>query len=299
MLVYVNGEYVDAAEARISVYDRGFMLGDGIFDTWRTYGGAECRRMVDKHLARVRRSVNFMEMDGAAIAAEIGEAATELVARNHDEILTVGDIWLVPVVSRGEGVEMGAEPDHPTRVIVCRPIFVAGELYEHGGHLITSTMVQNPFGAVDPRVKTISRLGYVRGERKQRRAGPGNWVLFVDNNGFITEASGANLALIEGETIVKPPRWSTLGGISLDTFCELGRGLGYPIEERQLTLYDFLNADGAYLLATSVAVVPVADIDGIPVAREQTVGPAILKAWIEYVDFDFVAQAQAQPAVTR
>lgn len=294
MLVYVNGEFVAAEDASISPYDRGFMIGDGVFDTWRTYGTRTVRAVLDKHLSRLRRSIRFLELDPGDLVAEIEAAGAELVKRNHDEIEAVGDVWVIPIVTRGQQDELGGDPldvDRPSRVILIRPIFFAGKLYETGAHLITSTMARNPFGAVDPRVKATSRLGYVRGERKQKRAGPGNWVMFFDDHGFVTEASGANLLIVDGGTVVRPPSWSVLPGISLTIFCELAQELGIPVEERPLTMYDLLNADEVHLTSTSVAALPVADIDGIALERADDVGPRVLEAWKQLVDFDFVAQA--------
>src|SRR5258708_6735954 len=104
MLAYVNGDFVPVEEAAVSVYDRGFLLGDGIFDTWRTYGGNNVRAVVERHLNRLRKSVNYLELAGSEIAAEIDEASKELVERNREEILgTTGDSWIQTVITRGRG----------------------------------------------------------------------------------------------------------------------------------------------------------------------------------------------------
>jgi D-alanine transaminase len=299
MLAFVNGKYCNPEDAVVSVFDRGFMLGDAAFETWRTYGGKQFQPIVEKHLDRLRRALQFMEMEPDELVDEIREVTATLVERNHEEIQSFGDIWMVPVVTRGGGppatyssLELGAEGVDPTRVVVCRPIYVATGLYETGAHLLSSALVRNPFAGADPRVKTTSRLAYVRAERKQHRAGPGSWVILFDDQGFVTEAAGANLALIDSGRVVRPPSWSALNGVSLSTFCELAEGLGIPVIERPLALYDFLSADEVWLTSTSVSAVPVADIDGIPLIRRSAIGQEILDAWVEYVGFDFVAQVR-------
>jgi branched-subunit amino acid aminotransferase/4-amino-4-deoxychorismate lyase len=297
MLAYVNGEFVDDRTATVSVRDRGFLLGDGVFDAWRTYGGGVVPSVVERNLERFRRSINYLELPGAALAEEIGTAAAELIERNADEISAVGDIWIHAYVTRGAAYELEADAAQATRIAICTPIpfrsmFAGGELYDRGAHLVSSLMTVNPFWPVDPRVKSISRLAYVRAERKQARVGAGTWSLLFDNEGYVVEAAAAGLCVVEGETIVKPPRWKALESITMQVFCELGRQLGYGVEERPLTTYDLLNADEVYVSATSFGAVHVSDLDGVPLTCAGRVGPRILDAWIEYVGFDFRAQAR-------
>jgi branched-subunit amino acid aminotransferase/4-amino-4-deoxychorismate lyase len=297
MLAYVNGEFVDDADAVVSVRDRGFLLGDGVFDTWRTYGARLVRPVVEKHLDRFRRSINFLELPGDELVEEFDGVTAELAERNKREIMEAGDVLMFSVLTRGKtkkAVE-GFDPGTPTRAVVCNPIpfgAYGGRLYDTGVHLVPSMQAQNPFGGYDPRVKALSRLGYVRAERKQARAGSGNWVAIFDNQGFITEAAGAGVCIVEGETIVHPPRWQMLPSVSLNVFCELAQQLGFRIEERPLAMYDFLNADESYVLSTSIAFLPIADIDGVTLKRGDAVGPKVQQAWIDLVEFDFVAQAR-------
>lgn len=300
MLAYVNGEFIPVETATVSVYDRGFILADGVFDTWRTYGGKNVRGVVDRHIERLTRSVNYLEMPGEEIAAEIDAATEELVLRNGEEIDEAGDVWVHTVITRGSGAE-GLEHAEPTRVTVCNPIpfpkLFPRDFFEEGAHLVPSLMAQNPFLPVDPRVKSINRLAYARAEQKQVRSGAGNWVVLFDNEGCITEAAAAALCIVEGETVVRPPRYKALESVSLEIFCELAGRLGFETEERPLTLYDLLNADETHVLSTHIAALPVIDIDGIPLKRGDKVGPKVLEAWVDYVGFDFIAQVREAAAV--
>jgi branched-chain amino acid aminotransferase len=308
MLAYINGEFVEETDAKIPVRDRGFVLGDGIFDTWRTYGTKPSRHIVEKHLNRLRRSVNFLEMDGDAIAEEIDGATAELVERNAAEIEQAGDVMVFVAISRGllnqpfAGDPIaGFDPGVPTRVVFFNPIpWVPNgpDIFTEGAHLVPSIQNLTPFGGYDPRVKALSRLGFVRAERKQfrvrseARAGSTYWVVLFDDQGYIAECAGGALAIVEGDTIVHPPLNTILPSISLDVFCELGRRLGFAVEQRRLTAFDFLNADETYVLSTSIAAIPVGDLDGIPLKRGERVGPQIQQAWIDLVGFDYVAQTR-------
>jgi branched-chain amino acid aminotransferase len=297
MFAYVNGTFLPQDEATVSVRDRGFTLGDGVFDGWRTYGGQSVAKIVARHLRRLQQSLNFIELDGKALSAEIQDAAAELVDRNRAAIREAGDVWVHSTVTRGVGDEEELETSSPTRVILCIPIpfeEMFGEAHVKGARLVPSMMPQNPYLPVDPRVKSISRLALVRAERKQARSEPGTWVITFDNEGFVTEATTASLCVVHDGTVIRAPRWKILGSVSLEVFCELATTLGIAVEERPLTLYDYLNADEVYVLSTSVCALQVGEIDGIPVRRGKDVGPRIIRAWTEYVGFDFVEQARGR-----
>jgi branched-subunit amino acid aminotransferase/4-amino-4-deoxychorismate lyase len=151
---------------------------------------------------------------------------------------------------------------------------------------------QNAFGGSDPRVKAISRGPYIRAERKQARAGRGTWVALFDNEGNIVEASAAAVCVVRDETVLCPPSWKRLESVSLDTFCELAAQAGFGVKEQPLTMYDFLNADEAYVLSTGPTLLPIASVDGLRIKRADVVGSLVRKAWFELVGYDFVAQAQ-------
>jgi branched-subunit amino acid aminotransferase/4-amino-4-deoxychorismate lyase len=153
-------------------------------------------------------------------------------------------------------------------------------------------MSQSPFMATEPRVKAISRLANARAERKQGRSGSGTWAVTFDNQGFIAEATAAAIAIVEGNRLVVPPRWTRLDSVSLQTASDICRKIGVPIDERPLTLFDLLNADEVILFGTTVAVVHVSEIDGIPLQNERALTPTIQKHWIELVGFDFIEQSR-------
>jgi branched-chain amino acid aminotransferase len=299
MLTYVNGEFVDDDEATIPVRDRGFLLGDAVFDAWRTYNGVASPRFVDKHLKRFERSMNYVEMPGEELVAEFAEAAAELVERNRDEIAAVGDVYVFSTVSRGQPMRAleGFDPGVPTRVIFCLPIpfDVFGQLYETGVSLVPSMLVRSPFGGSDPRVKANSRGPYTRAERKQARSGPGTWVALFDDEGNIAEATAAAVCVVMDQTVLVPPIHTRLPSVTLEVFCELAEEAGFGVREQKLTMYEFLNAEEAYVLATGPEFIPIANVDGLPVKRDDVVGSAVREAMADLVGCDFVKQAREFP----
>lgn len=291
MYCYTNGTYVEADQAVVSVFDPGFMRGEAIFDVWRTYGGSLARKVFSKHLARLAQGMRYLRLDHVALMAEIDQATTKLLELNAAHVQSVGDVRFWCAVSPGSH---STGQGRATVVITVSEIDFSGffptNLYETGAHLTPSIVVQNPWGAVDPRIKTTSRLSLYHAELKRREV-PGTWAMLYDADGYITEAGGASLALIKDGDIVHAPREKILGGISLSTFCELGTDLGARVREQNLTIYDFIDADEVWVMSSSIAAVPVSTVDGIKLERRGSLGQAILQKWIEYVDFDFRTQA--------
>jgi branched-chain amino acid aminotransferase len=303
MLAYVNGDFVEDQGASVSVRDRGFMLGDAVFEVWRTYGGAFCEAMLEKNLARLTRSVRYMELDPEPVIASVRAANAKLREHNAEELSRIGDVLVFTIVTRGFVDEIAGEQGGvPTIVMFMNPIPDRGgaqagdDLYGKGARLATSLMYRDPWGAGDPRVKTTSRFAYARAERKMSRVGARTWVLFCDNDGNPTECSGANLFIVEGGKLVRPPRQRVLGGINMTTFLELAEGIGVPVEERTLTLYDFLNADEVILTTTSVGAVRVTEIDGIRLTPRSDVYDRVMPEWFALVGCDFIARVRERAA---
>jgi branched-chain amino acid aminotransferase len=302
VIAYVDGAYVPDDEASISVFDRGLLLGDTVYDTTRTYGGRVW--LLDEHLERLRRSLRYAEIgDAAAIVGEVREATAAVVERSAAEIEAAGDVWVLAIVTRGVmgGLDFRATGE-PTVVVALRRIDFGlfAPVYERGGvELVASLMTRHFQGSLDARVKNSNSLAAARGELKARRVGGGGMRVGVvlNDDGSIAEVLGGNLAIVRGERLVRPPRWQALEGVSLEVTCDLARGLGLEVVEERLALYDVVNADETIVTSTNYAVLPVAALDGIPLELPRTTYGRLLEAWVERVGFDFVAQARERAAV--
>lgn len=296
MHCYIHGSYVEAENASVSVFDPGFVRGEAIFDVWRTYGGRLVRGVFDRHLARLEQGIRFLGIEPADVIAEIDKATAVLAEMNSDQIGDVGDLRFWCCVTPGSKFE--GQRRIPTVVIAVTGIdfasFFKQNLYDTGAQLVPSLVVQSPWGAVDPRIKNTSRLSMLHAEAKRFDEPGGRWGLLYDADGYITEAGGASLALIKDGAVVRAPRETVLGGISLALFCEFARDLGVTTREQYLSAFDFLNADEVWLMSSSIAAVPVFSIDGLRLQQRTSIGEAILQKWIEYVDFDFREQAIAR-----
>lgn len=297
MIAYVNGEYVPAESATISIFDRGLMHGDGVFDNVRTFGGRAFK--VEEHLERLRKSMMYIELDPTFVIPELRQAITELVKRNGTEIADAGDVYVIEIVTRGPMPETGFLTDGtPTVIAMIKNLDFAslGALYDNGVELTSSLITRHFAGAIDPRVKTISKGATARAELKagrlRRASGQGAWMLMLNSDGSIGESHASNICIVADGCLVRPPRYQALAGISVETLAEIARNIGLKVEERPLYLYDLLNAEGVFITGTSYCVLPVATLDGIEIAPNRALYSRLVDAWIELVRFDFVAQAR-------
>ena len=175
MITYVNGEFLPEDEAKISVFDRGFMFGDGVFEIERTFDGTPFR--LDEHLERMRRSLKFqeIELDGDLLGA-VREATNEVLARNEEDVRRVGDVWVHQIVTGGR-TDINLMVNTPPSIIVMLKELhfgVFAPLYDHGLDLHVSLLNRHFAGAVDHRVKATSprRVGARRAQDDTRqRAG--------------------------------------------------------------------------------------------------------------------------------
>lgn len=297
---YVDGEYVNSEDAKISIFDRCVLMGDAVFDTTRTFRGKPFK--VEEHLRRLEDSLRFVEIDPAAVIPQVRSAVAEVVHRNQAALGAVGDAWIMIIVSRGAMAEIGIAAVGDPTVLVCVKRFDLGgyaDLYERGVDVGMSLMTRHFAGALDARVKSTNRLAMSRPELKSRRMaetiedGRGRgWDLVLTEQGSIAEATGANIVALEGNRIVHPPRHVALRGVSLTTLCELATSRGMAVEERELWLYDLITADAAYLTASSFCMLPIRAVDDIELRRRDDFFWEITSAWSDLVDLDYVSQAK-------
>ena len=297
MITYVNGEYVPREQAVVSVDDRGLMFGDSVFDIGRTFGGVPFK--LDAHLERLRKSMRYVEMDGDGLFDEIREATEEVLRRNAGAIEEVGDVYYEQIVTRGTISPIGEDSNRkrPTIIVKLRPVPYAAfaQYYEKGIDLHSSLLTTSFTGPMDPRAKAANRLANTRaelkGERMRKLTGRGHWTVMFNADGTIAETHGANIALVVDDRLLVPPAHQMLGGVSLQTLCELAEADGITVEERIITIYDVINAEETILTATSFSLLPVNGLDGIALRDPRVVYDQLAAAWKELVGLDFMEQA--------
>ena len=256
-VVHLNGALVREEDARISPFDRGLLLGDGVFETMRAYGGRP--HAMDAHLDRLRRGCEALRLpfpDG------LPEAVRAVLDANG-----LADAAVRVTLTRGPGGR-GASPrgaGPPTVLVTASPVHHAPETYERGLRLVTASRRRVGSESVDPSVKTLGYLVNVLARMEAEDAGADD-ALFVDHAGHVVEATQANVLLVRGDELATPPLSSgCLPGVTRADLLALAPALGLRAAERALTREDLLGADEVVLCASVLEVAPVVALDGRPV----------------------------------
>jgi D-alanine transaminase len=253
MTVYLNGRFLPLEDAKISVLDRGFIYGDGVYELIPVYQRQPYR--LRQHLARLQRSLDGIRMGNPHADAEWESIVRELVARTPFD-----DQGVYFQVTRGV-----AKRDHsfplevaPTVFMMSNPLSLpTAEQVERGVAVVT---------AIDERwlhcdLKTISLLGNVLARQRATDAGAAETVLF--RNGFLTEASASNVFIVRDGVILGPPKDNQiLPGITYDAAFELARGGGLAVEVRPISRDEALAADEMWLSSSTKEVLAVTTVDG-------------------------------------
>jgi branched-chain amino acid aminotransferase len=287
-LAYVNGQIVPESAATVSIFDRGFMLGFGVFERTRTFHGELFR--LDDHIARLYRSLRMVRVDPGISPAEVRAATLELLAANLP-LLGPNDDYSV-----GHYVSLGPEGGKPTVVMFCEPIEFKrfAREYLDGAHVVTPSIRQIPTQVLDPKLKTTSRLHFLLAQEEARLVDPKAYALLLDLDGNVTETyPGGNFWIVIDGTVITPAGHSILRGVTRTVIGELAEAVGIPVLEQDFQVYDVVNADEAMLTVTSRCILPITRVNKLPIGSGRP-GPVVARlqqAWKDILGHDIVGQA--------
>ena len=296
---YLNGRWVPDQGLAIPIGDPGFAMGVTITERLRTFAGKVWRRA--EHVERLRRSAQIVGVPAETVD-ELDAAITEY-ARRHEPLRAAGrvqgveDDWAI-VAFATPGVD-----SEPTRCVHGFPLAFGGWAHQfaEGVSLRLSTHRQTPASCWPAELKCRSRMHYYLADREASLAEPGARALLLDQEGFVGEASTANVVVYnEAEGIVSPRLEKVLPGVSVAVLRELAGAAGVPFTERDLTVEEFRSADEAWLCSTSVCLLPVTRLDGEPIGSGRP-GPGyrrFLAAWNEATGVDIGEQARRHAMVS-
>jgi branched-subunit amino acid aminotransferase/4-amino-4-deoxychorismate lyase len=296
-IAYLAGQWLPVSQAAISFYDTGFMLGVTVAEQLRTFGGRLFQ--LDRHLDRLARSLAIVGVEPGLSRADFERIATELAAQNHRLLDAGDDLGLTIFVTPGAHPAFAKLARQAGPVVGMHtqplPFGTWTAKYDAGDHLVVTSIRQVPDACWPPELKCRSRMHYFLADREARERQPGARALLVDERGFVTEASTANLLIHRaGQGLISPPRERVLPGISMAVVHELAGKLAIPFSERNLSPADVAAADEVLLCSTSPCVWAVTRLDGRPIAdgRPGPICRRLQAAWSELVGLDIVAQAQ-------
>ena len=293
--IWLNGEYVERGAARIAMTDRGFRLGDVVFDTERTFNGRVFR--LRDHLDRLYRSLKYVRIDPGLSIDEMERLTLEVVARNEPLRRERGDDYMVTQIVTGGSGRRGDSP--PAVSVWIDPLGSPrwAPAYEGGAHAVIPKTRAYPAESLDPKVKHYSRLNFALAEMEAADVDPDALPIMLDANGVVSEGTGANFFIVSNGALKTPTDRGSLQGVSRMTVLEIADTLGIPAGEDDLQPYDLYTADEAFFCSTPYCVLPVGMIDNRPIG-DGAPGPVanqILAAWSERVGLDIVDQLRRLP----
>ena len=275
--VYIDGRLVEKDDAKISVFDHGFLYGDGVFEGIRAYNGKVFK--MKEHIDRLYFSAAAIELT-VPITKEQYAAAIEKTLKANN----MRDAYIRAIVTRGCG-QLGLNPricTDPSVVIITDSIALyPPELYENGLDVVTVSTLRNHPNALDPRIKSLNYLNNILAKIEGLNAGVMEAIM-LNVQGYVAECTGDNIFVVmDGKLITPPKSAGILDGITRNVVIELAGKIGIPVAETNLTRYDLFIADECFLTGTAAEIIPVIKIDGRRVAGGKP-GPATLKLLQEF-----------------
>ena len=256
-LIYLNGKFVPEEQATVSVFDHGFLYGDGVFEGIRAYDGRVFR--LEDHVRRLFDSAQAIMLNIPLTEEEMCQAILETLRKNN-----LRNAYIRPIVSRGYG-DLGLDPNKcpkPSVIIIAVEWgAMYGDLYEVGLTAVSVSVRRNSPDSLPPNIKSLNYLNNILAKIEANIKG-GNEAIILDSRGLVSEGSGDNIFVIKDGQISSPHTINNLKGITRAAVMDLAEIRGNPIQEKELGLFDLYTADEVFVTGTAAEVAPVTKVDG-------------------------------------
>lgn len=258
MKVYIDGQLVDEADAKVSVFDHGLLYGDGVFEGIRMYHNRIFK--LKEHIERLYWSAKAILLEIPMTPEEMTQACIETCRANG---LREGYIRLI--VTRGKGT-LGLDPRRcpkPSVIIIAATIqLYPDKVYNEGMTIATVPTTRMLVNSVNPAIKSLNYLNNILARIEANLVGVEEAIM-LNTEGFVAECTGDNVFVVQKGKLYTPPLSAgALYGITRNTVLDCARELGIPSGEPNLTRYDLYVADEMFLTGTAAEMVPVVKVDG-------------------------------------
>ena len=295
-VAYNNGEIVPFSEATVSISDPGFILGDAVFDTTRTFGHQIFK--LQEHLDRLYESLKYMRIDPGMSKEEMSNWTMRVLDNNLELVDAAEDIWVTQRVTRGSrvaGADIQGASSTATVIIATFPLPFKerANYYTDGIPIVTPAIRRTPPDSVSPRAKTHNYINLILADMEARAQDPHAYAMLLDANGNLCEGNGSNIFLVKDGCVVTPKGQYVLGGISRETTIELANEIGIDVQETDVDVFDAYTADELFITSTSFCICPVSTLNGAVIGTGETPGPVtdrLQKAYSGLVGIDVVDQ---------
>ncbi|MFZ4450584.1 branched-chain-amino-acid transaminase [Salibacterium aidingense] len=284
--IYLDGEFVKKEDAKISVFDHGFLYGDGVFEGIRVYDGNVYK--LNEHLVRLYNSAKSIMLEIPYSMEEMTEIIVETLKKND-----LRNAYIRLVVSRGVG-NLGLDPAscaRPQIVVIAEELAIyPKEFYEKGLDIVTVATRRNRPDVLSPKVKSLNYLNNILVKIEASLAGVSE-ALMLNDEGYVAEGSADNIFILRQGVLYTPPGYiGALEGITRQAIVELAGEMGYDLREEPFTRHDVYTADEVFLTGTAAEVIAVVKVDGriIGDGRPGSETKRILEAFREKVGKDGV-----------
>jgi branched-chain amino acid aminotransferase len=266
--IYLDGQFVDEPDAKVSVFDHGLLYGDGVFEGIRFYNGRVF--LLEEHLDRLYDSAKAIMLAVPLDRAAMQEAVLETCRRNN-----LRDGYIRLVITRGKG-DLGLNPNKcpkPTVFCIAAAIDLYPEkCYTEGLRVNTVPTQRISPAMLSPAIKSLNYLNNILAKIEGNLYGAQESIM-LNAQGYVAECTADNLFVIKKEIVFTPHiSDGALGGITRRLMFELARELGRELRETNLTRYDLFVADEIFATGTGAEVVPISEVDGRKIG-EGRVGP--------------------------
>nr|WP_144919499.1 branched-chain-amino-acid transaminase [Paenibacillus bovis] len=276
-LIFLDGRFVKKEDAVISVYDHGFLYGDGVFEGIRSYSGNVFR--LDEHLSRLYDSAKSIMLTIPYTKEEMTNIVVETLRQND-----LRDGYIRLVVSRGAG-NLGLDPRNCAKasvVVIAEPLSIyPKELYETGLEIVTVATRRNRSDVLSPMVKSLNYLNNILVKIEANLAGAPE-ALMLNDQGYVAEGSADNIFIVKDNKLYTPPgHVGALVGITRNAIIDLARAKGYEVSESVFTRHDVYTADEVFLTGTAAEVIAVSKVDGRVIGDGKT-GPITKELLVDF-----------------
>jgi len=259
MKIYINGKYYDKENAKVSVFDHGFLYGDGVFEGIRSYN----RRVfkLNEHIDRLFESAQSIMLKVPLSKEQMTKAVLETIKANK-----LDNSYVRLIVSRGEG-DLGLDPRKcykgPTVIIIADKIALyPDKLYREGLSIVTVPTVRNLPEALNPQIKSLNYLNNILAKIEAANAGCDEAIM-LDSLGYVAECTGDNIFVVKNGHLYTPPQcMGTLRGITRDSILEIVRKNKISAHEHVITRHEVYISDECFLTGTAAEIIPVVKVDG-------------------------------------
>jgi branched-chain amino acid aminotransferase len=293
-IAFLDGTYVSAHDARVSVTDAGFVMGVTVAEQVRTFAGAPFQ--LDRHLDRLFHGLDLVGVGCPHSRGELAEIVDRVVRHNRRQLAAEDDLGVTLFVTPGIYSAYATEDRvSPTCGVHTYPLpfRLWHGRYASGASLQSVSVQQVSSRSWPVDLKCRSRMHYYLATQEARAHRPGSMAVLLDERGQVTETPTANVvAYFADEGLVSPGRENILPGISLAFLRDLAESQGLPFHERPLTMDDLRRGAEVLLTSTPFCLLPVQEVDGQPLPTARTIYDRLLSAWSAHVGLDIAAQAR-------